>query len=194
MTRRHQGITLIEIVVASFLLSLVLLVAIQVFVPAMRAWTDGQRRSEVGQSLLVTSNWIGDDMLRSAPDSCELTEESIFSLKCTPGKQVNHEVKFSTEVAYWLDGTTLYRAQRENDNGETGPITPLLADLDGYDSKRRVGSDITIFEVELKQPWLIELHLKCDKEGRSSEIKTGFASIYAPFEPEEEAEPEEETP
>ena len=105
---KNRGLSLIEIVVATFVMSMLLVVSVKVLIPALRAWTDGQKRSEVGQSLLVTSSWIGDDVIRSAPESMIVTEdEGIFGMRCALGQQESFENEFRELVAYWVDEKTL---------------------------------------------------------------------------------------
>jgi type II secretory pathway component PulJ len=181
---KNRGLSLIEIVVATFVMSMLLVVSVKVLIPALRAWTDGQKRSEVGQSLLVTSSWIGDDVIRSAPESMIVTEdEGIFGMRCALGQQESFENEFRELVAYWVDEKTLYRADKTLDSGGTGPPELLLEDLETFESKRRVGSGIETFEVNVVHPWRMEVHIVVEKDGRSAEIRTGFSSIYAPFDP-----------
>jgi type II secretory pathway component PulJ len=181
MTRR--GVTLVEIVVATFVMSMLLVVSVKVFIPAMRAWSDGQKRSEVGQSLLVTTSWLGDDVVRSAPDSMELTEEGILGMRCALGQQESFENEFKELVAYWIVEKVMYRADKTLETAGTGPPVLTLVDLETFESTRRVGSGVEVFEVEVVQPWRMEIHLVVEKDGRSAEIRTGFSSMYAPFDP-----------
>lgn len=187
---------MVEIVVASFVMSILLTVMVKVLIPALRAWTDGQRRSEVGQSLLVTSSWLGDDIVRSAPDSVALNEEGILGMRCALGQQESHENEFKEVVAYWIVDKALYRADNTLDASASGAPMLTLAQLDDFETKRRVGSGIEVFEVKVVAPWRVEVHLLVEKEGRTAELRTGFSSIYAPFDPntkekELEAEAEE---
>lgn len=178
----RRGITLVEIVVATFVMSLLLVVSVKVFIPAMRAWTDGQKRSEVSQSLLVTTAWLGDDVSRSSPESLELTDEGILGMRCALGQQESFENEFKELVAYWLVDKTLYRADKTVDGG-SGPPALTLIDLETFESTRKVGSGVEVFEVTVVNPWRLEAHLVVEKDGRSAEIRTGYSSMYAPFDP-----------
>jgi hypothetical protein len=180
---RRRGITLVEIVVASFVMSILLTVMVKVLIPALRAWSDGQKRSEVGQSLLVTTSWLGDDIVRSAPDSIALNEEGILGMRCALGQQESFENEFKEVVAYWIVEKELYRADNTLDASATGPPVLTLPQLEGFETKRRVGSGVEVFEVTVVAPWRVEVHLVVEKEGRSAEIRSGFSSIYAPFDP-----------
>lgn len=183
MSLRRRGITLVEIVVASFVMSILLTVMVKVLIPALRAWSDGQKRSEVGQSLLVTSSWLGDDIVRSAPDSIILNDEGILGMRCALGQQESYENEFKEVVAYWVVDKELYRADNTLDASATGAPVLTLPQLEEFESKRRVGSGVEVFEVTVVAPWRVEVHLIVEKEGRSAEIRSGFSSIYAPFDP-----------
>lgn len=181
---KKQGFTLIEVTVASFVFSILLLVSIQVMIPALRAWSDGQKRSELSQASLVTSNWLGDDVLRSSPSATKLTDEGVLVLLCTPGSQrTDHNNEFSELVAYWRSGTDLFRANTSLTSTDTGPPTVTLAELDNFDSKRRVAAGVQVFTVTVPQPWQVDLHLELEKLGRNAEIVTSYTSMYAPFDP-----------
>lgn len=196
-----RGITLVEITVASFVMSILLAVAVKVLVPAMRAWGDGQKRSEASQSALVTANWIGDDMLRSSPGSVEVTPEGILVMKCTPGQTHDHTTAFSNAVAYWLEGTELFRGSQDlsalPDDEPGKPPSITIADAVKLDSKRKIASHVRAFQPAVVQPWRITLNIEIDRGGRTVVINTSFSSIYAPFDPnlaEEQKELEEAPP
>lgn len=179
--RSQLGITLIELLVASVLALMVLTLAVQLFFPAMRAWSDGQKRSEVGQSVLITSTWIGDDVVRSSPGSVSLTPEGTLVMKCALGQTTDHNNPFSQLVAYWQDQGNLYRSTQTLVNPEVMPPTTLAA-LRAVADKRRVASGVTKFEVSLnpEEPWMVGLLLEVEKEGRKGAIATSYSSIYAP--------------
>lgn len=185
LSRRPRGVTLIEISVASFVLSILLLVAAKVFAPAMRAWADGQKRSEVSQSLLVTANWIGDDVVRSSPGSLVYTAEQVLGMKCSLGQSKDENNPFNQVVAYWREKDELFRG----DDIVTGVDDPALppnltkADLPKMATHRRVSSQVKDFGVEVVQPWRIVLHLQLERDGRSAVLETSYSSIYAPFDP-----------
>lgn len=179
--RSQLGITLIELLVASVLALMVLTLAVQLFFPAMRAWSDGQKRSEVGQSVLITSTWIGDDVVRSSPGSVSLTPEGTLVMKCALGQTTDHNNPFSQLVAYWQDQGNLYRSTQTLGNPEVVPPTTLAA-LRAVTDKRRVASGVTKFEISLnpEEPWMVGLLLEVEKEGRKGAIATSYSSIYAP--------------
>ena len=188
MKRLHRntawrgGITLVELMVASTLALLVLGLTVQLLVPALRAWTDGQKRSEVGQSVLMTTTWIGDDVVRSSPGSVLLTPEGTLVLKCALGQTIDHNNPFSQLIAYWQEDGNLYRtAQNLSDPDAVLPPT-TIADLKNLPDKRRVASGVTKFEVALNPdtPWLVGLTLEVEKEGRKGAIVTSYSSVYAP--------------
>lgn len=181
--RRTRGLTLAEVLVASFVFSLLMGVAFKVLIPALRAWSDGQRRSEVSQSLLVTANWLGDDIVRSSPDSIQMTADGILVMRCALGQQADHNNEFDQLVAYWEDKGDLFRGSRTLPPGSSGPPSLSPEDLNSLESKRRVGSNLELFEVQVTQPWRADVHLKVLKEGRKGEIFTSFSSMYAPFDP-----------
>ena len=193
---KRRGLSLVEIVVATFVMSILLVVSVKILIPALHAWSDGQKRSEVGQSLLVTTSWIGDDVVRSAPDSMELTEEGILAMRCALGQQESFENEFRELVAYWVSEKVMYRADDTQDAGGTGPPMLMMDDLEAFESTRRVGSGVEVFEVDVVQPWRMEIHLVVTKDERSAEIRTGFSSMYAPFDPntKEKDMEEPETP
>lgn len=178
-----RGLTLVEIVVASFLLSLLLAVAVKVMIPALRAWTEGQKRSEVSQGLLVTANWVGDDVQRSAPDSIKMNDEGVLVMRCALGQQADHTNEFDQMVAYWAEDGELYRASETLAPGGSGPPEITLTDLAALKSRRRVASDLEEFEVTVVQPWRIDLYMKLKRDERVGEIRTSFSSMYAPFDP-----------
>jgi hypothetical protein len=181
--KRAQGITLVEITVASFLLSLVLLVTVNVLVPALNAWSDGQRRSEVSQGLMLAANWLGDDVTRSSPNSIKLTDEGVLVMQCALNQQADDSNEFNEMVAYWVEGKELFRGDRTL--GEAGPTPPevTIGELSGLESKRRIASGVEEFKVEIVQAWRIELHLRIERNGREGELQTSYSSIYAPFDP-----------
>lgn len=193
---RSRGVTLAEVLVASFVFSLLMTVAFQVLVPALRAWTDGQRRSEVSQSLLVTANWLGDDIVRSSPDSIQMTAENILVMRCALGQQADHNNEFDQLVAYWEKSGELFRGSKTLPPGTSGLGQLTMAELNTLKSKRRVGSNLELFDVKVTQPWKVDLHLKVLNEGRKGEILTSFSSMYAPFDPnvveEDQNKPEPE--
>lgn len=185
--RSRRGVTLVEITVASFLLTLLLTVAVKVFIPAMKSWADGQKRSEASQSALVTANWIGDDMLRSSPGSVQLTPEKILVMKCAPSQTKDHTNTFSQAVAFWLDGSTLYRGSQDltslPDDDPGAPPAVGVADLLKLDAKRKLSENVGAFDAEVVQPWRIVLRMKIDRGGRTVALETSYSSIYAPFDP-----------
>lgn len=182
MKNMRRGITLVEIIVATFVMSILLLVAVQVLIPALRAWSDGQKRSEVSQSLLVTANWIGDDVLRSSPNSLLVNDEGVLVMRCTAQNPADDSNEFTEMVAYWLEGDELFRGTRSASAGESEPpIT--IAELGGFNTKRRIASGVVDFKPVVERAWLIDLTLKLDKNGRPGELKTSYASIYAPLDP-----------
>jgi prepilin-type N-terminal cleavage/methylation domain-containing protein len=196
-----RGLSLVEIIVAMFVMSMLLVVSVNVFIPAMRAWSDGQKRSELGQSLLVTTSWLGDDVVRSAPDSMRLSDEGIFGMRCALGQQESFENEFKEMVGYWVSEKSLYRADKTVDATGSGPPLLTLEDVAAFESSRKVGSGLEVFEVKVVQPWRMEVRLVVEKEGRSAEIRAGFSSIYAPFDPnvkekdlEHQQPPEEPSP
>lgn len=178
---RPRGLSLIEVLVASTLALLALGLCLTLFFPALRAWKDGQKRSEVGQSVLMTSTWFGDDVIRSSPGSIQVTPEGIVVMKCALGQTVSHENPFSQSVAYWQEGGALYRTTKTLADSETAPPS-TLAELQALPDRRRVASGVTSFEVVVnpEQPWLVSLALEVEKEGRKGAISTGYSSIYAP--------------
>lgn len=180
-SRHESGVTLVELMVASVLALLILSLVVQLFFPAMRAWSDGQKRSEVGQSVLMTSTWIGDDVVRSSPGSVSLTPEGTLVMKCALGQTTDHSNPFSQLVAYWRDQGNLYRSAQTLSDPETLPPTTLTA-LRTVTDKRRVASGVTKFEISLnpEEPWVVGLLLEVEKEGRKGSIATSYSSIYAP--------------
>ncbi len=181
--RPHRGFTLVEVMVAGTLAFLVLTLVFQLFLPALRAWSDGQRRAEVGQSLLVTSTWIGDDVVRSNPSSLNVTADNFLVMQCAQGPTISSENPFNQFIVYSLEnGTDLYRSVKPLADGETPP-TPTLSEVQSWKDRRRVGSNLTLFAVTVPQEWRVDLHLTLDKDGRKGEMKTGFASIYGPLDP-----------
>lgn len=181
--KANRGFTLIEVMVASVLALLVLTLIFQLFLPALRAWSDGQRRAEVGQSLLVTSTWIGDDVVRSSPGSLDNSTANMLIMHCSLGPTDTADNPFNQRVVYTLeDGGDLYRSVKELVDGESPPL-PTPAEVKIWKDRRRVGSNLTLFQALVPQEWRIELHMMLDKEGRKGEMKTGFASIYGPLDP-----------
>lgn len=182
--QKVRAVTLVEVVVASFVISILLAVAVQVLIPAMRAWGDGQKRSELSQGLLVTANWIADDVLRCSPNSLDLTDQGVLVMRTSRGLHDDDKNNFSEVVAYWVAEGTLYRGNRDDGAGiNTGPPPLTLADVGNLRGKRRVASGVTTFEVEVVQPWRIDLHLVVERGGRRAEIQTSYSSMYAPFDP-----------
>ncbi len=176
-----RAFTLIEIMVASSLALVVLLVVVQLFIPALRAWTDGQQRSEIGQNLLITTQWMGDDISRSAPGSARLTDEGVLVMKCALGQTVDHSNPFSEFVTYWRDDDVLYRSTQTLGSSEDPLPSASLADLAALPDRRKIASGLTAFDVTFPREWRVELHLAMKKLERTGEIQTAFSSIYAPF-------------
>lgn len=188
-----RGFTLIELMVASTLALVVLTLVIQLFIPALRAWSDSQRRSEVGQNLLVTTSWLGEDVVRCSPGSLKLTPEGALVMRCAMGQTVDHNNPFSQLVAYWLEEGEVFRATTMLSDPEAEPAV-TLADLKGLTERRRVANQVTAFELTIPQPWRLEVHLAVDKEGRKGEVRTAYSSIYAPFDIELAEANEEQRP
>lgn len=178
---REKGFTLIEILVASSLALVVLLVLVQLFIPALRAWTDGQQRSEIGQNLLITTQWLGDDITRSAPGSARLTDEGVLVMKCALGQTVDDSNPFSEFVAYWRDDDILYRSVQTLASSDDPVPTATLAELAAVDNRRKIASGLTAFDVTIPREWRVQIHIAMKKLERSGEIQTAFTSIYAPF-------------
>jgi hypothetical protein len=188
------GFTLIELMVAATLALLVLTLVVQLFIPALRSWSDSQRRSEVSQNLLVTTSWLGEDVVRCSPGSLKLTPEGALVMRCAMGQTVDHNNPFSQLVAYWLEAGEVFRASTMLSDPEAEPPV-TLAELKGLPEQRRVANQVTAFELTIPQPWRLEVRLALDKEGRRGEIRTSYSSIYAPFDIElaeanEERQPE----
>lgn len=175
-----RGFTLIELVIASALALVALLVGFQLFVPALKAWSDGQKRSEVSQGLLVTSNWIGDDVLRSSPGSLVVTPEGALVMRTSLGQRDSGVAQFDQFVVYWVREGDLFRSHQALGDSDPEPST-FGADLDALPGKRRLSSNVTDFEPVVLQDWQISLYLAVNKLGRRGEIRTAFTSIYAPF-------------
>lgn len=190
--RNRGGFTLIEVMVASTLALVVLTLVVTIFIPALRAWTDGQKRSEVGQSLLITSGWLREDVVRCSPGSLKLTDEGVLVMKCAMGQTVDHNNPFSQQVAYWQEGSDLFRSTLMLADPDSETV-PNLAGVRTWPDRRKVAGYVTDFEVLIPQGWRLELFLAVDKEGRKGEIRTGYSSIYAPFDLEIAAENETET-
>lgn len=179
--KKRQGVTLVEIIVATFILSLLLTVVIQVMLPALRAWSEGQKRSEVTQGALVTATWLGDDVLRSSPNSMLVNDEGILVMRCASGQQVDHTNDFNQLVAYWREGEDLYRADTVLTTAVSGPANVTLAEVADFDTRRRVASGVTTFDIDLTRPWRLDLDLELQKGGRRAGIQTSFTSMYTPF-------------
>ena len=185
----RKGFTLVELLVGSVLLLVVIALVAQLLIPALRAWSDGQKRAEVGQSVLLASSWLGEDVARSLPGSIRLTDEGVLVMQCALGQTTDHNNPFSQTVAYWLEGgrevdgerveESLFRASRSGEL-EAEPSV-LLTDVQAWPDRRRVAADVIAFAVEIPQPWRLELHLAVSKLGRKGELRTGFSSIYAPL-------------
>lgn len=182
-SRPKRGISLAEVMVSAFVFSLLMTVVFQVFVPAMRAWSDGQRRSEASQGLLVTTNWIGDDIVRSSPDSLTVNEQGLFYMTCTLGAQEDYTADFNELVVYWVKDKVLYRAHRSMGEGSSAPLDLTMDEVTGFNSVRRMATGVELFEVKLEVPWRADIHMKVKKDGRESELRTAFSSIFAPFDP-----------
>ncbi|MFA5507241.1 MAG: hypothetical protein WC314_00360 [Vulcanimicrobiota bacterium] len=180
----RRAVTLVEVIVAFFLTSVLFTVVITVLVPALRAWTDGQKRSELGQSLVVALNWLGDDIGRAAKDSIVLTEQGVLLMKCTPARPQTHEVEFNEVVVYWLDGSDLLRAQKISPDEDPGPPPLAVGEHLSLDTRRRVASGVEVFEVQVPNPWRVEVRMVVKNDDRSAEARSGFSSIYAPLDPE----------
>lgn len=189
---KKRGVTLVEVLVGFFLTSVLLTVLLTVLVPAMRAWTDGQKRSELGQSLLVTTSWLGDDIVRSAKDSISLNDQGMLIMRCALGQQDSHENEFNETVVYWIEGKELFRADKSTSGSGSGSPEITPEDLETFDSQRKVASGVEVFEVNVVKPWRVDLYMKVEKNGRSAEIRTGYSSIYAPLDPNKATELEEE--
>lgn len=167
--------------VASALFLVVLTLVFQLFLPALRAWKDGQKRSEVGQSLLLTSDWLGEDVIRSSPGSITLTPEGALVMKCAQGQTTDDSNPFNLMVGYWQEGSDLYRSTQVLSDPDAEVSGMTMADLAMLRDKRRVASGVTAFEVTTPQAWRVDLHLAVEREGRKGELRTGYASIYAPL-------------
>lgn len=181
-TPGRSGFTLVEVLVASTLALLVLTLTVRLLIPALRAWSDGQKRSEVSQSVLITSGWIGDDVTRAAPNSIALTPEGSLVMRCARGQTVDHTNPFSEQVAYWQEQGHLYRTVQPLSEPDAEPPLTTLSALRAAPDRRRVASGVTRFEIELnpETPWLVGLSFEVDKQGRKAAILTSFCSIYAP--------------
>ena len=163
--------------------------------PALRAWSDGQKRSELTQSALVVSNWIRQDFLRSSPDSAQADDKGMLTLDCAIKKRESHESEFSEQVIYWREGRNIRRASQNKVVNDPDFLTATLEDLAGFDSVRRLSAHVapdeldsegqtrSSYEIQIgaNTPWRATLYLKLQKEDRVAEIQTSFSSIYAPF-------------
>ncbi len=178
--RHRGGFTLVELIVASTLALVVLLVGFQLFLPAMRAWTDGQKRSEVSQGLLVTTNWIGDDVLRSSPGSLGVTPEGALFMRSSQGQRDSGETRFDQFVVYWVSEGELFRSYQTLNENDPLPSTAASV-LNSLPNKRRLSSNVTRFTATVVRDWQVNLYLAVDKLGRQGEIRTAFTSVYAPF-------------
>ena len=180
MTKR-RGTTLIEIMVASSLLLLLLLVAVQILIPALRAWTDGQKRSEVSQGLLVTSNWLAEDVIRAAPDSMQVSGDGVLLMRCALGQETDHTNEFKEVVAFWVEDETLYRATHVLAVPSAGLPSFSLGEVKQWSTRRTLVTGVKNFEANVINPWRLEFSLSLEKQGRLGETKSSFSSIYAPL-------------
>lgn len=195
MKNPQRGISLVEILVASSVLSLILLVTTRVMIPALKAWSDGQKRSELTQNALVFSNWMRGDFLRSSPDSTEIDNNGNLVLNCALQQANSHELDFSERVIYWRNDTNIRRASQNHRTDKPNNPVATLDDLSNFDSVRRLtanvapdeidstGQTVSSYQVRINPntPWRVTLYLKLQKEQRIAEVQTSFSSIYAPF-------------
>ncbi len=190
---KRRGFTIVEVMVASMLALVILALAVQLFIPALRAWSEGQKRSEVDQNLLVASCWIGDDVTRCSPGSIRLTDQGALAMKCAQGQTTDHTNPFSQMVVYWQDQTDLLRATLALDDPDAEPSL-ALNDVRAWSEQRRVASDVSRFEVTIPDAWRLTLNLQISKSGRSGEIRTAFSSAYAPLDLEYAQANQQQTP
>ncbi len=164
--------SLLELVVAAALLSLVLLVATMVFRPALRSWTEGQQRSEAQQVVAVTSRWLESDVVAARPDSLGWQQDQLLLARADEPPRYDSFgwPLYDRVVSYWLDEEGALHRQLASLPADTEPA-PLARDP----SSRVVARHLVTFDCEVRGSLLL-LKLESDQLGNRCRLETSFSS------------------
>ena len=180
-SRRNRGLSLVEVLVAAGLLSLILLVSAQVFVPSIRAWRRQQKQTESTQNSLVAINWLESDLSLSKPTSVSFENNTTLRLIKSQPQPEPGQSPFRIRVTYILAEGTLYRSQQEFDP-ETQEVLPEVPGLP-------IANSVEKFLVRTPQAWITDIEFKTNMGGQVNEIQTAITSVYAPFDAALEQKP-----
>lgn len=172
----HRGVSLVEILVASGLLGLILLVTAQLIIPAARAWDRQQKRTESAQGNLVAINWLEKDLSLSKPSTVAFGDDGKLSLVRSEPQIHPERDPFRIFVVYQLEEGTLFRSQQEFEPEKKEKVEALKPT-----KRQAIARSVSKFVVETPQDWITSVELASSIGGRSSEIRTAVASVYAPL-------------
>ena len=173
---RTRGTTLVEVMVASALLSLLLLVSAKLFIPAVRAWERQQKETERTQGLLVAINWLEKDLGLAQLGSVSFQDNTVLTLVKSKAQVEGQQNPFRVRVIYTLSEGSLFRFQQEFE-----PKDKLESLVVPTEKGLPIARNIVRFVIQTPQDWLTEVTIASRVGGRESEIVTAVTSAYAPL-------------
>lgn len=174
---RPRGLTLAEVLVAGALLTVTAALVALVLRPGLQAWTRGQARAEVQQSVLVASRWLEADVQRAAPRSFHLDQGRLSM--ATPGPEPAYDASgsllWSQRVMYWLDQQG--RLRRQTEDLPATPEEPEPRGLLPSPQARVVARDLEVFTCTLEEG-LVRYHLEAARGVHRSALEGACRSFF----------------
>ena len=185
MRRLSRGVTLAELLVASGLAALCIGLAIELLIPALRAWSDCQKQASIDRELLVLYRQLDKDVGWAIPKSIIVDSSGRLSMSCAESLMGSSQVQPRVQVSYWRKNSELLRTSQVLEDSAANDIPRYLSQIEDIPGSRTLACDISELEFEVPQSWLVRIHVVLSKGVRShrGELMTAFASHYAPITP-----------
>ncbi len=174
------GVSLIEVVVAASLSSLLLVLVLGLFAPALRAWSTGQQAAEGQQQLLMVARKLGGDIGQSVPRTLTFTPEREFAFQALHAfRDSAAEEGSDMKIVYACPEGELWRRVEPSSAEEA--LVPLRI-LPGV-QRQKLASGVVLFELRLESPWSCSVRLHYKRSERQYSLITAYSSRYAPLQP-----------
>lgn len=177
----QRGLTLIEVLVATSLGLLAIILALSLLMPALRSWRTSLAQSSAHQDLLIVASRVGQDVRLSLPRSLVAPYPGVLSMQWIPSLDVDPRLNPHPQVSYWLQHGHLYRQSRVLTGSEAKDINFLIGNLPIATDRRLILKDLASFSASVPHPWLVHLDLELKRPPYQARITTTFTTRYAPI-------------
>jgi len=178
----RRGFTLLEVVISSGLLLLILGLLLAMFLSAVRALREGERRSSVQRSALILLQRLRQELNCAHRDSLLLDPQQglVFlsdrnaagQLRYTPGGQ---RLWLRWQTVGWLATRQVVLRQWSITNPTSPPVlTPPVANAAGW-SQRMLAADVEQLNFQVDAQGALHLQLRTAREGLQYEVNTVLA-------------------